>query len=327
MRCLCCGKNIRIDSSEYEKRVSWHKSCIRKFFGTDTIPEISLAGSSLDDITDRLVNGKKTIPGVQKKLSLGFSRINTSKLTLVDYPLGFILKPDSPEYTCLPEAEYLVMDMARTAGIKTVPFGLINSTDGKYAYITKRVDRDIKRERSGVQVTKNAMEDLCQLSHKLTEDKYLGSYERCGKLIAKYSSQPGLDLAEYYLRVIFSFVSGNSDMHLKNFSLIEKRAASQEYILSPAYDMLPVNIILPTDPDQMALTVNDKRRNIRRKDFLILAESIGLNRIAAERLIKSVTDKKSDFILMINESLLPNHMKDEFVNLLTERITVLDPET
>lgn len=87
-----------------------------------------------------------------------------------------------------------------------------------------------------------AMEDFCQLSRRLTQDKYKGSYENCGRIVKRYSSMPGLDLTEMYLRVAAAFVVGNSDMHLKNFSLIENMPGSRIFQLSKAYDMLPVNV-------------------------------------------------------------------------------------
>ena len=117
-----------------------------------------------------------------------------------------------------------------------------------------------------------AMEDFCQLDYRLTQDKYRGSYERCAKIIEKYSNKPGLDMAEFYMRIAFSFVTGNSDMHLKNFSLIETYEESGEYELSPAYDLLPVNVIMPEDTEQLAMPMNGKKRNIRRKDFLVFAD-------------------------------------------------------
>ena len=99
--------------------------------------------------------------------------------------------------------------------------------------LTALIDRKISKD--NVQLI--AMEDFCQLDLRLTQDKYKGSYERCAKIVDKYSSRQGLDMTELYLRIVFSYVVGNSDMHLKNFSLIETEEGSGEYILSPAYDL------------------------------------------------------------------------------------------
>lgn len=123
-----------------------------------------------------------------------------------------------------------------------------------------------------------AMEDFCQLDLRLTQDKYRGSYERCAKMITRHSSRPGLDLSELYLRLVFCYLVGNSDMHLKNSSLLETDVGSGEYALSPAYDLLPVKVIMPEDIEETALTLNGKKRNIRRKDFWRLLRTAGLTR-------------------------------------------------
>ena len=169
-----------------------------------------------------------------------------------------------------------------------------------------------------------AMEDFCQLDLRLTQDKYKGSYERCAKIIDKYSSRKGLDKTELYLRLVFSFIVGNSDMHLKNFSLIETGEGSGEYLLSPAYDLLPVNVIMPEDEEQFALAMNGKKINIRRKDFLIFADECGISRSSAEKMIAMLVSMKEKFINMCSISLLPEYLKERFVTLMEERIRVLE---
>lgn len=161
------------------------------------------------------------------------SENKSPKLTIVNFPTGYILKPQVPQYETLPEAEHLVMSMADITGISTVPHALIGN-NGNYAYITKRADRIMNTDRTAML----AMEDFCQLDLRLTQDKYKGSYERCAKVIERYSSRVGFDMTELFMRLVFSFVTGNSDMHLKNFSLIETAEKSGEYVLSPAYDLL-----------------------------------------------------------------------------------------
>ena len=216
MNCLCCGKPIIETASEQEKAVGWHNRCVKRFFGTKTLPDIEVSEDVLEQLAIESTNKGLTVPGVQKKMSLHLDNSGaTPRLTLVNYPTGYILKPQTKEYPCLPEAEYLVMQMAEKAKIRTVPHALIRikAQDNALAYITKRIDR-----RDGKML---AMEDFCQLDGRLTEDKYKGSYERCAKIIRKYSSRAGLDITELFIRVVFSYIVGNSDMHLKNFSLIE----------------------------------------------------------------------------------------------------------
>ena len=314
MNCLCCGNPLSENYQSY-----WHNRCIKKFFGTSVLPDIKIDDDTLKRLASETSSRGFTVPGVQKKLSLHlFEADDTPRLTLVNYPTGYILKPQVKEYEALPESEHLVMSMAEMAGIITVPHGLIDGNMGR-AYITKRIDRVIKKD----SVKKLAMEDFCQLDLRLTDDKYRGSYERCAKLIKKYSSRIGIDMTEFYVRLVFSFIVGNSDMHLKNFSLIETDAASTEYVLSPAYDLLPVNANLPSDTEQFALTMNGKKTNIRKKDFLIFADSCDITRQAAEKIIKKLVSMEGKFITACEDSLLPDTLKERLIKIIRERVAVL----
>ena len=312
-RCLCCGKPLRTET-EHE----WHASCIKSFFGTKKLPDIDVSKEVLNQIVIDSTNKGYTVPGVQKKMSLHLTAEGeTPRLTLVNYPTGYILKPQTEKYTALPEMEYLVMQMAEVTGIKTVPYALIRmpSQENSFAYITKRIDR--------MDGKMFAMEDFCQLEERLTEDKYRGSYERCGKVVAKYSTASGFDMTELYLRTIFSFAVGNSDMHLKNFSLIETDEGSGKYVLSAAYDMLSTNVVIPSDKEQLALTLNGKKQNIRRKDFLVFADTIGIPERSAEKMIGKIVKLKDKYISMCRESYMPDEMKDALEALIEERIAVL----
>lgn len=316
MNCLCCGKPL--NSSAVSDQ--WHKKCIRAFFGTTRFPDIDISDEVLNQLALDSTSKGFTVPGVQKKLSLHLTEGDKPRLTLVNYPTGYILKPQTEDYPALPEMEYLVMQMARASGIKTVPFALVQvpSQTDSFAYITKRVDR-VSGQESGML----AMEDFCQLDGRLTEDKYRGSYERCGKIIVKYSVQPGLDLSELYLRIVFSFAVGNSDMHLKNFSLIETAPESRKYILSEAYDLLSTNVVIPTDQEQFALTMNGKKQHIRRKDFLLFGETVGISPKSAEKMIEKIAGCEEMYIEMCRNSYIPEDMKKSLENLIRERIDIL----
>ena len=315
MNCLCCGKPIK-DNNESS---GWHKTCIKKFFTTAVIPEIEITDSVMEELAKESTNKGYTIPGVQKKLSLHLSKEVYPRLTVVNYPTGYILKPQVKEFRALPEAEHIVMSMADKAKIRTVPHALVKSKDS-YAYITKRIDRVFLKD-SNVKLI--AMEDFCQLDLRLTQDKYKGSCERCGNIIKKYSSRSGLDMSELFYRLVFSFIVGNSDMHLKNFSLIESESGSGEYHLSPAYDLLPVNVIMPEDKEEFALPINGKKRNIHRKDFLIFAAGCGIAKLAAEKMIGQLVSMEPVFIEMCRNSLMPQDMKEAFIELVDKRVSAL----
>ncbi len=318
MKCLCCNKPLSESATPYELSVHWHKKCIKSFFGTNVLPELDISEQTLKLLAVENTNKGYTVPGVQKKLSLHLTEGNKPRLTLVNYPTGYILKPQTEDYANLPESEYLVMQMAKVSGIKTVPFALIKLSE-QFAYITKRIDR--VKQKDGVKML--AMEDFCQLEERLTQDKYKGSYERCAKVITRYSARSGFDLSELLLLLVFSFVVGNSDMHLKNFSLIETSEKSCEYVLSDAYDILPVNAVLPEDDEQFALTMNGKKSNIRRKDFLVYAENCGIPQTVAEKIIKDVVSKEATYLSMCDESYLPQKILDTLKEIIKERISIL----
>lgn len=314
MNCLCCGKPLRTPDE-----TGWHKACIKRFFSTTKLPEIEIDDKTLNLLATETTNKGFTVPGVQKKLSLHLvSDSRKPRLTLVNYPTGYILKPQVAEFEALPESEQLIMTMADMAGISTVPHALIKGNAG-LAYITKRVDRNLTDDK----IEMLAMEDFCQLDLRLTEDKYRGSYERCAKIIKQYSSRAGIDMAEFYIRLVFCFIVGNSDMHLKNFSLIETAEGSGEYVLSPAYDLLPVNANMPADKEQFALAMNGKKMNIRKGDFLKFADTCGITRQTAEKLIENLVKLTPKWIAMCENSLLTDKLKDRLKKIIIERTEVL----
>lgn len=315
MNCLCCGKELH-----KANEVGWHKACIKRFFGTTKLPKIEIDETTLKLLVEDTVKKGFTVPGVQKKLSLHLvSDDNKPRLTLVNFPTGYILKPQVSEYEALPESEHLIMSMADMAGISTVPHALIRGDDG-IAYITKRVDRKLHDGR----VEMLAMEDFCQLDLRLTEDKYRGSYERCAKIIKRYSSRVGIDMTEFFVRLVFCFVVGNSDMHLKNFSLVETAECTGEYVLSPAYDLLPVNANMPADKEQFALTMNGKKMNIHRRDFLKFADTCDISQAVAEKLIESIIKFTPQWIKLCDDSLLPSELKKRLKTIIYERTAVLE---
>ena len=313
MNCLCCGKPLKTDDG-----TRWHKACIRRFFGTTTLPEIKIDDDTLTALALENTGKGVTVPGVQKKLSLHLlSDTASPRLTLVDYPTGYILKPQVADFEALPQAEHLVMSMADATGIATVPHALI-CQNGEIAYLTKRIDRRFGKN----SVELLAMEDFCQLDRRLTEDKYRGSYERCAKVIRQYSSRKQLDLSELFLRLVFSYVVGNSDMHLKNFSLIEPEVGSGRYVLSAAYDLLPVNVVMPEDTEEFALAMNGKKQNLRKKDFMVFADACGIQKNAAEKMIAKVLSMKERYLLLCEESLLPDRLKQRFAALMEKRCSI-----
>ena len=303
--CYCCGKPL--ENGKY------HPSCIRKFFGTTVIPKIEINKEILEEQALQFVKKNQTVTGVQKKLSLHLDSSGKSpRLTLVGYPAGYILKPESSEYPFLPQSEFVVMKLAEMFKIRTVPSMLLELEDGSFAYITKRIDRDGDR--------KIHMEDFCQLSERLTEDKYKGSYEQCGKIISKYSAIPLADKTDFFNRVFFSWLMGNNDMHLKNFSLIQNESG---FVLSPAYDLLPVRLVAPFDTEELALNLNGKKNRIKKSDFLSLAKSLEISETVAEKMMNRALETLGKINMDFVKFFLGEEKCGDFKKMLFEKISVM----
>jgi serine/threonine-protein kinase HipA len=308
-QCLYCRKPLTQDENH------WHSACVKKFFGISELPVLAIDTSEIEQYARTAIDEGLTVPGVQKKLSLHLDRTQgRGRLTLIGYPPGFIAKLQTEEYAHLPELEDATMHMADAASIQTVVHALIPLHDGSLAYISKRIDRvTINQE-----MHKLPMEDFCQLSSRLTEDKYKGSYEQCGKLINTYSSQSMLDITNFWYLLVFCFITGNSDMHLKNFSLYAPDG--RYYQLTPAYDLLPATLVLPEDKEETALSLGGKRSRLNRLDFLQLAQHLNLSPKVAERLMNRLMTLEDVFIEIINASHLTEEEKQTFEALIKSRI-------
>lgn len=312
-RCLYCYKQLGPDETDY------HRTCAKKIFGTSKVPEIPYTRDNIKELAREIISSSTTVTGVQAKLSLDFARSthnNPPRFTIVGLWGRFILKPQTDIYPHLPELEDLTMHMAEAAGIKTVPHSLIRFADGELCYITRRIDRTDTND-------KIAMEDMCQLSERLTEDKYKGSYERIAKLILKYSSVPMLDTVNFWQVVIFSWLTGNADMHLKNFSLYRP---ADTYSLTPAYDLLSTVLVLPTDTEELALTLNGKKRKINYQDFRNPMLASGLNDKVIANLFRNFEKVLPEWGKLIDISFLPQEMKEAYKGLLESRIAIIKKE-
>ena len=309
-KCLYCYKELKEGQTDY------HPSCAKKLYGVKTAPVLPYNRSQIGELAKRVVRAQTTLTGVQAKLSLDVNhgqKNEPDRFTIVGLWGRFILKPQTDTYRSLPELEDLTMHMAEAAKIAVVPHGLIRFDDGELCYITRRVDR----QPDG---SKTAMEDMCQLSERLTEYKYKGSYEQIAKLIKKYSAVPQLDLVNFWEVVVFSWITGNSDMHLKNFSLYKTPLG---FCLTPAYDLLSTLIVMPQDTEELALTLNGKKRKIKRSDFEKAMTASGLNEKVIQNMANKFGKAISKWIDLIDNSFLPNDMKREYKRLIIKRVIMM----
>lgn len=293
-----------------------HPACSKKFFGTPTIPILDYSTEHLEELAKQVIQDQTSLTGVQPKLSLHLNKHEGStRLTIVGLWGAYICKPQTTIYELMPEVEDLTMHLAELARIEVVPHTLMRMGDDTLCYLTRRIDRTPDGE-------KLAMEDMCQLTERQTEDKYKSSYERIGKTVLQYSSLPKMDATNFLEVILFSWLTGNNDMHLKNFSLYE--TINETIRLTPAYDLLNVVIINPKDDEELALTLNGRKKKIKKDDFLKCANSLGIEPIIVDRLITKYVNLLPKFEKMIQDSFLSEELKGKYCDLLSERVGRLD---
>lgn len=303
-KCLYCYKELE------PGEVDFHKSCCRKFFGTHTAPSLDYTRAQMDELAAQVIRSQTTLTGVQPKLSLNLDKHKDSqKLTIVGLRGDYIFKPQTERFAMLPENEDLTMHLAEIAKIKIVPHTLIRMKDGSIGYLTKRIDRKADGE-------KIAMEDMCQLTERQTEHKYRSSYEQIGKAIRKYSTNAQLDMVDFLELVYFSWLTGNNDMHLKNFSLY---SPAGEPVLTPAYDLLNAAISNPVDDKELALNLNGKKKRMKDADFKNAYRTCGVPEIVFDRVKKKYVDLLPKFEEEIHASFLSDEIKTLYIELLHRR--------
>lgn len=308
-KCLYCYKELA------DGEVDFHKGCCKKFFGIPEAPELPYSLDELDTLAAQVIQSQTTLTGVQAKLSLHLDRHDGSKrLTIVGLWGDYIFKPQTQSYRTLPENEDLTMHLAEIAKIKVVPHTLIRLKDGTLGYLTKRVDRSEDGD-------KIPMEDMCQLTERQTEYKYKSSYEQIAKVIAKYSYVPLLDLTDFYEQVFFSWLVGNNDMHLKNFSLY---APKGKLGLTPAYDLLNVTLVNPKDDEELALTLNARKKRIKKADFVKAMETSGIAPKVFENMISKYQKLLPKFNEVIDMSFLDDEDKEMYKQSIASRLERLN---
>jgi serine/threonine-protein kinase HipA len=312
-KCLFCYQELE------EGQVDYHPACARKFFGSDTAPILPYSRENMSELARQVIRTSASVTGVQAKMSLDVNRggkNEPAKFTIVGLWGKYIFKPQSGKYPCLPELEDLTMKMAEVARIRTARHTLIRLADGELGYLTLRMDRGRKGE-------KISMLDMCQLTNRLTEHKYYGTYQQLAETIKKYSSAPMLDVQRYWEVVLFSWITGNSDMHCKNFSLVD--TGSGEYALSPAYDLLAVLLADPADTEEMAMsfTVGGEKSGFDRNTFMTAFTQSGIPIAVANKMIERMKSNLPKWDELIHQSFLSPKMKADYCHLLKKRIELL----
>lgn len=307
-KCLYCYKELG------EGQKDFHPQCAKKFFGLREAPLLDYRHDELDSLAEQVIRAQTSLTGVQPKLSLNLSRHEgCSRLTIVGLWGDYILKPQTEDYPQLPENEDLTMHLAEAAKINVVPHSLIRLADGQLGYITRRIDRT----RNGEKID---MEDMCQLTLHPTEYKYKGSHEQIAKVIKQYCDMPKLDLTNYMQLLLFCFVTGNNDMHLKNFSLYRP---GRNYQLTPAYDLLNVAIANPNDQEELALPLSGRKSRLKLDDFLRAGTTMGLENNVVVRLVENMHRALPKWRSLISDSFLSDEMKVRYEQLIISRMNRL----
>lgn len=311
-KCLGCYEDLEQDLLGH-----YHTACSKKLFGTEIPPEIHFGLNDLEDLAVKSLSKHLGLTGVQPKISTQLEKKEndpTHRLMIVDWEGRFILKPPTKQFPATSVLEDVTMHMARLCGLNVARHGLIELKSGELAFITKRFDRPKKGR-------KIAVEDFCQLSELLTESKYKTSTEKAGKIILQYSSNPGLDAIAFFDLILFSFLTGNADMHLKNFSLM--RNEDNEIVLAPFYDLLATKLLMPEDKEEMALTINAKKAKLKKDDFIALGKTLKIADIALEKCFTRVLKHVPEMKLLIKKSFLTKNFQEEYSKLICEREKIL----
>jgi serine/threonine-protein kinase HipA len=313
-KCLYCYQPLHdIEPGDY------HEDCSLKFYGTKTAPVFPYTLNQMAELAKSVVERSIAVPGVQAKLSLTVVKDSIAnnpwgRLTVVGALGGsYIFKPPSGQFPELPENEHVTMRLAEEVfGLRTVPSSLVRMASGEIAYITRRIDRTIAGE-------KIHMLDMFQILEAF--DKYKGSMERIGRALGVYSDSVLLDKLYYFELALFSYLTGNNDMHLKNFSMIDK---GRKWGLTPAYDLLNVAIANPKDQGELALTLEGKRTKIKPEHFRRFATGLELTGKQVQNTYGSFFKAKTKAFEWLDSSFLSPSMILDYKALMDKRYAILD---
>ncbi len=304
-KCLYCYESLTTE-------VDFHEKCSLAFFGTKAAPKLDYTLNQMSELAIDVIKRSVAVPGVQAKLSMSVVKETIkspdSRLTVVGALGGnYIFKPPSEYYPEMPQNEHVSMRIAEAFGIKTVPSSLIRLQSGELSYITKRIDRT----KDGKKIH---MLDMFQITEAF--DKYKSSMEKIGKALGNYSGNTLLDKLFFFELTIFSFLTGNNDMHLKNFSMIQ---TSSGWLLAPAYDLLNVSIVNPDDKEELALTIEGKKKKLRLVHFEQFGKGLGLSSKQMKAAFNRFKNNKSKALTWLDNSFLSEDMKTKYKNILEDR--------
>lgn len=310
-RCLVCYQKTD------DVHAIYHEQCARDVFRVPWIPTIAIDHANIHQSAVAMA-GHMSISGAQPKVSACLDRTHRL-LVLAQHSGEFILKPPST-FPKIPENEALCMQLAKLAQIAVPPSGLIKTTDNTLVYLVRRFDLLAEQKKLHV-------EDFAQIMNVPSAPSYLkyeGSYETLARSIQSNCTNTTLELLVFFERLLFAFLIGNGDMHLKNFSIIYQE--NGDLRLSPAYDLLSTKLVIPKESD-MALHMNGKKNKLTRVDFEIFGHNIGLAQKTIQITLNSFEKLHDPFAKLVKESFLPKSMVGDFLNILEDRFRRIETST
>ncbi len=302
-RCLCCEQPL-------EGKSRYHTKCLRMLWGKALTPKIPFAAKDLPEKVTSSAD-HMSISGVQAKALV---RLNKDSGVLEFAPTGstHILKPEPNEYPDLPALENVCMVMAEAIGMNVPPHGLFPMADGRLCYIIKRFDR----AEDGGKIQSETMYQLLG-----STDKYEGSLESIGKAIRAHAENVGLDTIDFFERVLFCFLIGNGDMHMKNWAFLIR---DMKPSLAPVYDLVSSKVYFKREEDS-ALMIGAKKNKLKHSDFEEFAAYLKIDAKAAANSLEKMKKAQEKFReLAINSELNPSK-RQGLENVLAERFKRLFP--
>lgn len=258
---------------------------------------------------------KMSIQGIQPKLSAKLN-IKEEKFEIVDTGGRYILKPQHQYFPEMPENEDLTMKLANEVGLEIPLHGLIWSKDTTLTYFVKRFDRKGQNDKVPV-------EDFAQLAGFSRDTKYDYSMEKVVGLINKFCTFPAIEKLVLFKLVIFNYIIGNDDMHLKNFSVITEDGKVK---LSPGYDLLNTTIEYRKPVDEIALLLKGKKKHLT---YNMLVKYYGIERCeltnkSVDKVLETISSAIPTWRSLINSSFLSKGLKDKYLDLLDIRLNNLN---
>ena len=314
IHCFMCGARIPKGFNG-----GFHESCSMQLFDSPKPFQIALDNNKLSELAKAQLLRGQTITGAQVKLSL---LLQDLAKTIVEKKLSYIIKPQMSDgdFSDLPQMEHITMRFADRLGLDAAISAVIQTIGGRNAFITKRFDR--------TKTGKIHVEDMAQATATSKGDhdlNYNGSYELIGKLFKDNEYTTSKENKESKTRLlnslIFNYLVGNTDAHLKNHSIIWNRER-QTYKLSPFYDLVP-NKLYCNDKHHIGIKLKGKNL-ISRSALLEYAESLDLKASKVDDFLYRFKSERTWYMEQLHIFGIKHHRIERMMSIIGHSIRLLN---